>query len=321
MKDKQTLSMKDNQTLTMRVLPALLSPLILSSALASSIAQAASEDWVAEQTFTQGVEGPVVGPDGTLYAVNFATEGTIGAVTGKNSAALWLTLPEGSTGNALRFSPEGKMLVADYSAHNILSIDPTTKNLSVLAHNDQMNQPNDIVVADNGLIYASDPNWADNTGNLWLIRPDGLTELLESDMGTTNGIELSPDGKTLYVNESVQRIVWAYDVNTDGTVSNKREFFRFTDHGMDGMSTDTEGNVYIARYGAGTIAVLTPSGLLLKEIELTGQHPTNITFGGSDGKRAFVTMQKRGNIESFVNDLPGSDWSKAQLKNQAKKNK
>ncbi|WP_020207598.1 SMP-30/gluconolactonase/LRE family protein [Gilvimarinus chinensis] len=301
-----------------RVFPALLSPLVISCTLSSGFTHGASEDWVAEQTFTQGVEGPVVGPDGTLYAVNFATEGAIGAVKGKNSASLWLTLPEGSTGNALRFSPEGKMLVADYSAHNILSIDPASKNLSVLAHNDQMNQPNDIVVADNGLIYASDPNWADNTGNLWLIKPDGVTELLESDMGTTNGIELSPNGQTLYVNESVQRVVWAYDVNTDGSVSNKREFFRFSDHGMDGMSTDTEGNVYIARYGAGTIAVLTPSGLLLKEIELTGQHPTNITFGGPDGKRAFVTMQKRGNIESFMNDLPGSDWSKMQAKSQAK---
>ncbi|UTF58789.1 SMP-30/gluconolactonase/LRE family protein [Gilvimarinus sp. DA14] len=302
-------------------LAALLTPLLFSGALSQVWAGSASEDWVAENTFTQGVEGPVVGPDGTLYAVNFETEGTIGAVSEKNSASLWVTLPEGSTGNALRFSPEGKMLVADYSGHNVLSIDPDTQTVSILAHNDQMNQPNDIVVADNGLIYASDPNWADNTGNLWLIRPDGLTELLESEMGTTNGIELSPDGKTLYVNESVQRIVWAYDVNTDGTVSNKREFFRFADHGMDGMSTDVEGNLYIARYGAGNIAVLTTSGLLLKEVPLTGQHPTNITFGGPDGKRAFVTMQKRGNIESFINDLPGSDWNKLQSPGQAKKNK
>ncbi|MCP8901023.1 SMP-30/gluconolactonase/LRE family protein [Gilvimarinus xylanilyticus] len=291
--------------------------IILASCLSAATglkvtAQTVSEDWLAENTFTQGIEGPVVGPDGTLYAVNFAREGTIGAVNNKNAAQLWLELPQGSTGNALRFAPDGTMLVADYTGHNILRIDPAQKTVSTLAHNPEMHQPNDIAVADNGFVYASDPNWTDNTGQLWLIKPDGATRLLESDMGTTNGIELSPDGHTLYVNESVQRIVWAYRVNADGSLDHKREFFRFTDYGLDGMSTDTQGNLYIARYGAGEIAVLTPQGELAQTIQLTGQHPTNITFGGPDGKRAFVTMQKRGTIESFSNALPGADWSKLQ---------
>lgn len=305
---------------TIKALTTILAPLLLVVTQSDAYAQSKTEDWVAENTFTQGIEGPVVGPDGRLYAVNFNTEGTIGAVADKDDASLWVTLPQGSTGNALRFAPDGAMLVADYSGHNILRIDSEQKTVSVLAHNPDMNQPNDIAVADNGFVYASDPNWSESTGQLWLVKPDGATMLLESDMGTTNGIELSPNGDTLYVNESVQRMVWAYDVNNDGTLSNKRAFYRFSDYGLDGMSTDTQGNLYITRYGAGEIAVLTPQGKMTKTVKLTGQHPTNITFGGPDGKRAYVTMQKRGNIETFNNDLPGADWHKLQTA-QAKKNR
>lgn len=281
--------------------PHLLIGLIASSGCAASD----TIDWVQENTFTQGVEGPVVDSDGNLYAVNFQREGTIGQVSAKDQANLWLALPEGSTGNALRFAPNGKMYVADYTGHNILSIDPATKEVDIFAHNDAMNQPNDIAVSKTGIVFASDPNWANSTGNLWRADESGTTTLLESGMGTTNGIELSPDGKILYVNESVQRKVWAYDVDTEGNVSNKREFYAFEDHGMDGMACDIEGNLYIARYGAGVIAVLSPKGELIKTVALTGQHPTNITFGGKDNKQAFVTMQKRGNIESFINDIPG----------------
>ncbi|MDO6748032.1 SMP-30/gluconolactonase/LRE family protein [Gilvimarinus sp. 1_MG-2023] len=261
-----------------------------------------SIDWVEENTFTQGVEGPVVGPDGTLYAVNYQREGTIGQVLAKNQASLWLALPEGSTGNALRFAPDGSMLVADYTGHNILRIEPKTQAVTVLAHNTKMNQPNDIAVAASGYIYASDPNWAESTGQLWRINRNGDTTLLEANMSTTNGIELSPAGDTLYVNESVARKVWAYDVNNEGELDNKREFYTFADYGLDGMACDESGNVYIARYGAGTIVVLSPQGELIKTVALTGQYPTNITFGGEGNKRAFVTMQKRGAIESFLID-------------------
>ena len=63
-----------------------------------------------------------------------------------------------------------------------------------------MNQPNDLAIAENGLLFASDPNWADSTGRLWNITLDGDVILLEDSMGTTNGIEVSTDGMRLYVN-------------------------------------------------------------------------------------------------------------------------
>ncbi len=72
-------------------------------------------------------------------------------------------------------------------------------------HNDRFNQPNDICINRKDQIFASDPNWKESTGQLWRIDRGGKATLVADKLGTTNGIELSPDEKTLYVNESVQR--------------------------------------------------------------------------------------------------------------------
>lgn len=256
-----------------------------------------SQDWVAAGTFTQGVEGPAVDKQGNLYAVNFGKEGTVGRVDSNGHASLYLSLPEGSIGNGIRFDAKQNMYIADYMGHNILKVAASSTEVSVYAHNADMNQPNDIAIMDNGILFASDPNWAESSGQLWRIDTQGQTQLLEQAMGTTNGIEVSPDNRTLYVNESVQRKVWQYDLSAEGEVSNKRLLIAFDDHGLDGMRTDNQGNLYIARYGAGVVAVVSPAGKLMYTIELTGQHPTNVAFGGEDGRDLYITMQKRGAIE------------------------
>jgi sugar lactone lactonase YvrE len=246
---------------------------------------------------------------GNLYAVNFAQEGTIGITDKKDNAQLFVTLPKGSIGNGIRFDRQGFMYVADYTGHNVLKIDPSTKVVSVHAHSDQMNQPNDVAIAKSGVIYASDPNWKDSNGKLWKIAIDGSVKLLEENMGTTNGVEVSTDEKHLYVNESVQRKVWKYDIDKKtGDVKNKRLLIEFADHGMDGMRCDAKGNLYIARYGAGEVAVVSPKGKLLKTIKLKGEKPTNVAFGGEDGKTVYVTLQERGAIEYFTADYPGREW-------------
>ncbi len=266
-------------------------------------------DYVTDGVFTQGIEGPAVGPDGALYAVNFAQEGTIGRITpqknGTGEAELFVQLPEGSIGNGIRFDRAGNMYIADYVGHNILQIDMTTRAVRVFAHNAAMNQPNDIAISARGTLYASDPKWADNTGQLWRIDPNGSTTLLEADMGTTNGVEVSADEQHLYVNESVQRKVWVYDILPDGALANKRLLIEFADHGLDGMRCDSQGNLYIARYGAGVIAIVSPTGKLLREIPLKGEKPTNLAFGGDDGKTLYVTLQDRGAIEYFSVEHPG----------------
>ncbi len=189
--------------------------------------------------------------------------------------------------------------MADYTGHNVLRVDVSSKAVTVYAHDERMNQPNDLAITSNGTLFASDPNWQASTGQLWRIDTDGSTTLLEKDMGTTNGLEVSPDGKTLYVNESVQHRVWAYDLSPAGEISNKRLLIEFPDFGMDGMRCGRKGNLYVTRYGKGTVAMVSPEGELLREISLSGKKPSNLTFGGPDGKTCYVTLQDRGCLEWF----------------------
>lgn len=283
--------------------------LALFAAHASSNKLFETSDWVKDNAFTNGVEGPAVDSQGVLYAVNYKHQGTIGKVLGKDNVETFVTLKNGSIGNGIRFDKKGNMYIADYVNHNVLTITAKdgelTDKVKVFAHNAKMNQPNDLAIMDNGILFASDPNWQTSTGNLWRVNQQGETSLLEANMGTTNGVEVSPDNKTLYVNESVQRKVWRYDLDGQGNISNKQLHIEFSDHGMDGMRTDKASNLYIARYGAGVIAVVSPKGNLLREIKLKGQFPTNVAFGGKDGKTVFVTMQKRGAIETFNVDIAG----------------
>ncbi len=193
-----------------------------------------SDDFTSGFSFTKGIEGPAVDAAGNLYAVNFKEQGTIGIVDSEGNGSVFVTLPKGSTGNGIRFDQAGNMYIADYTGHNVLQIKKGSKEVSVWAHNANMSQPNDLAIAPNGTIYLSDPDWGESTGRIWMVNPSKEIILLEENMGTTNGIEVSPDGKKLYVNESVQRNVWQYDINSDGSLSNKTKFIVFEDFGMDG---------------------------------------------------------------------------------------
>ena len=274
---------------------------------AQTSAQRETADLLPEGTFTNGIEGPATDKAGNLYAVNYGKEGTIGIVRPDGSHECFVTLPEGSTGNGIRFNKAGDMLVADYTGHNILKVDMQTKAISTYAHESRMNQPNDIALAPGGNLYASDPDWPNQKGQLWLITPDGKVTLLESDMGTTNGIDVSPDGKKLYVNESAQLKVWIYDIKPDGTLKNTRLFHTFEGFGMDGIRCDVKGNLYLCRYDKGTVAVINPKGKLIREIQLKGKKPSNITFGGPDNRRCYVTLQDRGCFETFTAEHPGRE--------------
>lgn len=125
-------------------------------------------------------------------------------------------------------------------------------------------------------------------------------------MTTPNGLDVSPDGKHLYVNESMARKVWVYD-RVDGGLRNKRVLIEFPDFGLDGMRCDADGNLYIGRYDAGQIAVVSPQGKLLRTIALKGRKASNVAFGGTDGKQVFVTLQDRGAVETFRSDRPGRE--------------
>lgn len=255
--------------------------------------------------FTSGIEGPAVDKAGILYAVNYHHQGTIGRITLKGEPDLFIELPEGSTGNGIRFDSNGNMLIADYTGHNILKVEMTTHEISVFAHYSGMTQPNDIAIDSKDRVYASDPDFNAKKGRIWRIEKGSVT-LLDSMQGATNGIEVSPDDKILYVNASPK--VWAYDLTAQGELKNKRLLIEFPDFIMDGMRCDVNGNLYITRFGKGTIAKVSPEGKVLEEVKLEGKRPTNVAFGGEDGCTVYVTLQDKGNVETFRVDTPGREW-------------
>lgn len=271
-----------------------------------------AKPFTAEGSFTPGVEGPAVDRDGNFFAVNFGSQQTIGKVTLDGKAEVYVTLPGKSVGNGLRFDADGFLYVADYTEHNVLKIDPKTRKVTVFAHQPKMSQPNDLAITAMGVLYASDPNWKDSTGQLWRIDRDGSTHLLASGMGTANGIEVSPDGRTLYVNESNQKNVWAFRITETGDLADKRLLKKFDDFGFDGMRCDVDGNLYITRHGKGTVAVVSPAGELIREIDVLGSKPSNLCFGGLDGRTVYVTEVDHQRIVEFRVERPGLEWQRWQ---------
>ena len=253
---------------------------------------------ITDSVFTGGIEGPATNSNGDLFVVNWDHEGTIGVLR-KDSQhfELYVELPEGSIGNGIKFDAKGQMYVADYKGHNILKIDPNTQEISVFAHEPKMNQPNDVALFDPEklIFFASDPNWGMKTGNLWRIE-EGKAFLVDSTLGTSNGVAVSTDKHYLYVNESIQRKIWRYDLDVNGNISNKTLFYEFLDAGMDGMRCDFNNNLYVARYDAGEVVVIAPNATVIKVIKLNGQKPTNVAFS-PEHDRLYITMQQKKWVE------------------------
>jgi signal peptidase len=264
--------------------------------------------------YTSGIEGPAVDASGHLYVVNFRERGTIGKLAaGASQSQLFTPLPAGSIGNGIRFDRAGRMYVADYKKHNVWVIEAGETTPKIYFHSDRFNQPNDLAISAEGTLYASDPRFAAPAGGqIWRITRGadgkGQGEIMSSPrrLGVTNGLDLSPDGTTLYVSESNSRQVWAYRLDGNKLLD-PRLVKGFPDFEVDGLRTDIDGRLYLARLSAGKIALIGADGSLLREVTTTGKQPTNLTFGGPDGKTVFVTQKEGGFIEAFRTDRPGRE--------------
>ena len=263
--------------------------------------------------YTSGIEGPAVDATGVLYVVNFERKGTIGRLpVGAARSELFARLPEGSIGNGIRFDPEGRMYVADFKKHNVLVFERGQSAARVYFHSPRFNQPNDLAIAADGTLYATDPSFARRTGQIWRITRgpgrEGRGEVMSSErrMGVTNGLDLSPDGLTLYVSESNTREVWAYRLE-GAKLAAPRLVKKFGEGELDGLRTDVDGRIFVTRPPQGRVAVLTPDGTLVREVQLRGKSPTNLSFGGPDGKTVFVTQADGRFIEAFSVDRPGRE--------------
>ena len=170
----------------------------------------------------------------------------------------------------------------------------------------RFNSPNDMAVRKNGDIYFTDPPYGLDKGNssplkelpfngVFRVNTKGEVALVTKDVNWPNGIGFSPDEKILYVAVSDGKAprVMAYDVQSDGSVTNERVFFdalkaqKDGDKGScDGMKVDALGNVWAT--GPGGVLVISPAGKLLGRI-LTGQATGNCCWGGADGSTLYIT--------------------------------
>lgn len=298
---------------------ALLATLLCAALLSAADALGASDRlFVSERItprgeYTSEVEGPAIDATGHLYVVNFHRAGTIGVLApGAPASRLFAVLPDGSVGSGIRFDRERRMYVADYRRHNIFVFEPGSTTPKLYFHSAEFSQPNDLAMARDGTLFASDPDFAHGTGRVWRIVRAGNGEAAGAPMrsarpmGETNGIDLSTDGATLYVSETGTREVWAYRIEGD-ELTQPRLIVRFPSFKLDGLRTDRAGRLFVARPGSGTIAVVSPEGKILREVALRGKYPTNLTFGGPDGRTVFVTQVDGGFIEAFKSDVPGRE--------------
>src|SRR5258708_32352259 len=142
----------------------------------------------AEHSFTAEIEGPACDRAGNIFAVSFARKPTIGRISPDGKGEVFIEFTNGSLANGIRFDRAGIMDVADYTNHNVLRIDPKAKAVSVFAHSDQMNQPNDVAITADGPDFASAPNSERTTGEMWRVNGEGGRTGIATDMGTTHAV-------------------------------------------------------------------------------------------------------------------------------------
>ncbi len=207
--------------------------------------------------------------------------------------------------NGLTIDMHGRLVLCRHGDRQIarLERDGTLTVLADRYNGRRINSPNDLVFTSNGDLYFTDPPFGlpgvfddpDKTSvqGVYRLSRDGTLTLLISDIKAPNGIAFSPDQKTLYVSDvDPKRAAWlAYDVKSDGNVTNGRVFFDATRwrkdpfFGPDGIKVDENGNLFGARPGG--ISVIAPDGTLLGTIE-TGRPTSNVAWG-EDGSTLFVT--------------------------------
>ncbi len=241
--------------------------------------------------------------------------------------------------NGLYPYKNGNLLVCDMLGHRVVEM--TTKGQVVRVVADKydgkpIDGPNDIITDAKGGIYFTDPQFTMEAEKfqpgraVYYVSPEGkITRIVEpNEFAMPNGILLSPDGGTLYinncyddeswypVNSDKENYIWAYDVNEDGTISNGRQFAKLFLTGnvldrkgksssSDGMAIDKLGNIYVGTYCG--VQIFNPAGEFVGMINLP-HFPVSLCFGDDDMKTLYIVSYQwvykiRTNMEGYVNYL------------------
>jgi gluconolactonase len=267
-----------------------------------------------ETTVVSGVLGPE-GPlyiDGNLYYVGWVSN-TLSKWDGKTTTVLNHTESCGHNGLALT-KQKTFLLACTNDPGAILELDITGKQLRRWDTDSNGNKfdggINDIVATANGGAYATvfgpyaDPPIPTFViGKILYLAPGSQKWVQVADgLNYANGVGVSPDGKTLYVSQTVSNCILKFAIEADGTLSHRSNFALLNvltknknDSpwlGPDSMKIDSKGNMYVAQWFGGKILKLSPDGKLLHVFEITaGDGTTNVAFGDGE-KDLYVTVVK-----------------------------
>lgn len=185
-------------------------------------------------------------------------------------------------------------------------------SLRTLLRRDDITHWNDLQPDAEGRVYVgsvrsdlTDLKAPKTPGECYRIELDGSVTELYDGVEVTNGIGLSPDGRTLYHSDSTSKGLWVHDVAADGSLSNRRHIGRTAfERGIpDGMCVDVDGNLWVAHVGGRRVAKLSPTGELIGEIPVPAKAVTSAAFGGPDHDELYIVTadnlddeSKRGSI-------------------------
>ena len=202
---------------------------------------------------------------------------------------------QGPSGNA--FDAQGRLYTCETRARRLTRTDKAG-HVEVLAERWQgkrLNAPNDLVVSRNDHVYFTDPAFGEQSDHreldfygVYHVPPKGEMKLVAKPAGRPNGIALSPNGRTLYVVNTDERNVRAYDLDHNGDASNERVLIPSLPGVPDTIRVDEKGALFvtvskgIATYGA--------DGHFIHTIELS-ERPSSFAFGDADGKSLYVTAR------------------------------
>ena len=168
------------------------------------------------------------------------------------------------------------------------------------------NRFNDGAVDRQGRFWAGTMNPSSPMGNLYRLNHDLTVEKMVTDVTISNGIGWSLDNKTMYFTDSPLRTIYAYDFDPEtGYISNKRVFILTDDMGVpDGLTVDSEGYIWSARYGGAKVVRYSPAGEYDREITLPVEKVTSVTLGGPDLRDLYITSAWEGYTEGELQEHP-----------------
>ena len=235
-------------------------------------------------------EGPVWSPEGFLLFSDVPNDKILKFVPGKGTQP-YRDNSNGANGNGI--DDKGRLLSCESRTRRLVR--ETKGQMEVLAekwNGTPLNAPNDITIRKDGHVWFTDPAFGEQSDKkqmdyygVYHVTPKGVVEQLLKMKTRPNGITLSPNGKILYISNSDERNVRAYDADAKGALTNERIFVSGVDGSPDGIKTDEKGNVYVT---GNEIFIYSPQGKLLRGIK-TPEVPRNLCFGDGDFQTLYVT--------------------------------